>query len=192
MEKYMEIVKIIGVGLIALIIIIILKQYKPEFVIYVSLLAGAIILLLSLDKISGIISLLNNLSTKANVNKDVYKRQALMMGNSIIVKPSNYNPLTLIEYVKLMLEAGVPAGCIQVLTGDGPIVGQALARHPGVHLVSLTGSTAAGIQTMGTASQNLTHVMLELGGNDAFIFLEDGDMDLAVKEATWGLSLIHI
>lgn len=64
----MEIVKIIGVGLIALIIIIILKQYKPEFVVYVSLLAGAIILLLSLDKISGIISLLNNLSTKANVN----------------------------------------------------------------------------------------------------------------------------
>ena len=68
MEKIMEIVKIIGVGLIALIIIIILKQYKPEFVIYVSLLAGAIILLVSLDKISGIISLLNNLSTKANVN----------------------------------------------------------------------------------------------------------------------------
>lgn len=64
----MEIIKIIGVGLVALIIIIILKQYKPEFVIYVSLLAGAIILLLSMDKISGIISLLNNLSTKANVN----------------------------------------------------------------------------------------------------------------------------
>ena len=111
---------------------------------------------------------------------------ALMMGNSIIVKPSNYNPLTLIEYVKLMLEAGVPAGCIQVLTGDGPVAGQALAAHPGVRLVSLTGSTAAGIQTMGTASKNLTHVMLELGGNDAFIFLEDGDMDLAIQEAKWG------
>ena len=111
---------------------------------------------------------------------------ALMMGNSIIVKPSNYNPLTLIEYVKLMIEAGVPAGCIQVLTGDGPKAGQALAAHPGVHLVSLTGSTAAGIQTMGTASKHLAHVMLELGGNDAFLFLEDGDMDLAVKEATWG------
>ena len=54
---------------------------------------------------------------------------ALMMGNSIIVKPSNYNPLTLIEYVKLMIEAGVPAGCIQILTGDGPTAGQALARH---------------------------------------------------------------
>lgn len=111
---------------------------------------------------------------------------ALLMGNSIIIKPSNYNPLTLIEYVKLLLEAGIPAGCIQVLTGDGPVAGQALAAHPGVHLVSLTGSTGAGIQTMGTASKNLTHVMLELGGNDAFIFLEDGDMDLAVKEATWG------
>jgi acyl-CoA reductase-like NAD-dependent aldehyde dehydrogenase len=111
---------------------------------------------------------------------------ALLMGNSIIVKPSNYNPLTLIEYVKLMIEAGVPAGCIQILTGDGPKVGQALARHPGVHLVSLTGGTAAGIQTMGTCSQNLTHVMLELGGNDAFIFLEDGDMDLAIKETIWG------
>ena len=111
---------------------------------------------------------------------------ALLMGNSIIIKPSNYNPLTLIEYTKLLLEAGVPAGCVQVLTGDGPVVGQALAAHPGVHLVSLTGSTGAGIQTMGTASKNLTHVMLELGGNDAFIFLEDGDMDLAVKEATCG------
>ena len=111
---------------------------------------------------------------------------ALMMGNSIIVKPSNHNPLTLIEYVKLMVEAGVPAGCIQVLTGDGPRAGQYLAGHPGVHLVSLTGSTAAGIQTMGTASKNLTHVMLELGGNDAFILLEDADMDLAVKETILG------
>ncbi len=72
------------------------------------------------------------------------------------------------------------------LTGDRPIAGQALARHPGVHLVSLTGSTKAGIQTMETAAKNLTHVMLELGGNDAFIFLEDGDMDLAIKRNNLG------
>ena len=111
---------------------------------------------------------------------------ALIMGNSVIVKPSNYNPLTLIEYVRLMVKAGVPAGAIQVLTGDGPIVGQALARHKGVSLVSLTGSTAVGMQTMETCSKNLTHVMLELGGNDAFIMLEDGDMDLAVREVIWG------
>ena len=69
---------------------------------------------------------------------------ALLMGNSIIVKPSNYNPLTLTVYVELMIQAGVPAGCIQILTGDGPKAGQALARHKGVHLVSLTGGTAAG------------------------------------------------
>ncbi len=111
---------------------------------------------------------------------------ALIMGNSIIVKPSNYNPLTLIEYTKLMIKAGVPAGCIQIITGDGPIVGQALAAHKDVSLISLTGGTEAGIQTMGTASKNLTHVTLELGGNDAFIFLEDGDMDLCVNETIWG------
>lgn len=64
----MDIVKVIGVGLTALIIIIILKQYKPEFVIYVSIVAGAIILVMIMDKLSGIVNLLANLSNKANVN----------------------------------------------------------------------------------------------------------------------------
>ena len=64
----MELVKIIGIGVVALIAIIILKQYKPEFVIYISLLAGTIILFLSLDKINGIVNLLSNLSTKANIS----------------------------------------------------------------------------------------------------------------------------
>ena len=111
---------------------------------------------------------------------------ALLMGNSVIIKPSSYNPLTLIEYTKLLVEAGVPAGVVQILTGDGVTTGQALARNKNVSLVSLTGSTGAGIQTMAACSQNLTHVMLELGGNDAFIFLEDGNMDLAIEEAVWG------
>lgn len=66
----MDIVKIIGVGFTALIIIILLKQYKPEFVIYVSLIAGAIILFLIMDKLSGIISLLKNLSVKASINNE--------------------------------------------------------------------------------------------------------------------------
>lgn len=111
---------------------------------------------------------------------------ALMAGNSVIIKPSTYNPLTLITLTHILMEAGVPAGVAQVINGAGPVVGQALAGHPGVHLISLTGSTAAGIQTMGTASKNLTHVTLELGGNDAFILLEDGDIDLAVEETIWG------
>lgn len=64
----MEIVKIIGIGLTALIIILILKQYKPEFVVYVSLLAGALILFLVMDKIKGIVDLLTQLSNSANIN----------------------------------------------------------------------------------------------------------------------------
>mgnify|MGYP000085417106 FL=1 len=64
----MDIVKIIGVGLIALVIIVLLKQYKPDFVIYVSLIAGAIILFMVLDKLTGIVELLSNLSNKAGIN----------------------------------------------------------------------------------------------------------------------------
>ena len=111
---------------------------------------------------------------------------ALLMGNAIIVKPSTYNPLTLTKLVYLLRKAGVPEGAVEVIHGEGKIVGQALARHKGVNLVSLTGSTAAGIETMTTCSKNLTHVMLELGGNDAFILAEDGDVDLAVDEVIWG------
>lgn len=111
---------------------------------------------------------------------------ALIMGNAVIVKPSTYNPLTLHKYCLLLKEAGVPDGVINCISGDGPVVGQALARHEGVHLVSVTGSTAVGKETMGTASKNLTHVMLELGGNDAFILDKDGDLDLAIDEMVWG------
>lgn len=64
----MDIVKIIGIGLIALIIIIILRQYKPEFAIYVSIIAGVLILLLSISNISGVINLLNDISNRANIN----------------------------------------------------------------------------------------------------------------------------
>lgn len=111
---------------------------------------------------------------------------ALMMGNSIIVKPSTSNPLTLTKLVYLLRKAGVPSGAVCILHGSGKVVGQALTKHPDVHLVSLTGSTEAGIETMKTGSDTLTHVMLELGGNDAFLLLEDGDIDLAVEETIWG------
>lgn len=66
----MDIIKIIGTGLIALIVIIIIKQYRPEFAVYVSLIAGALILLLILDKMSGVINLLTNLANKTSINKD--------------------------------------------------------------------------------------------------------------------------
>lgn len=66
----MDIIKIIGIGLISLIVIIIIKQYRPEFAVYVSLIAGALILILVLDKMSGVINLLSNLASKTSINKD--------------------------------------------------------------------------------------------------------------------------
>lgn len=111
---------------------------------------------------------------------------ALIMGNAVILKPSGHNPLTLCEYAKLLLEAGVDEGAINVINGPGAEAAQALAANPGVNLVSLTGSTIAGMETMAICSKNLTHTMLELGGNDAFILDEDGDIDLAVEETIWG------
>lgn len=111
---------------------------------------------------------------------------ALIMGNAVIVKPSTYNPLTLHRYCELMKEAGVPNGVINCISGDGKIVGEALAKSPDVSLVSVTGSTAVGAEVMANAAKNITHVMLELGGNDAFILDKDGDVDLAVEELVWG------
>lgn len=111
---------------------------------------------------------------------------ALLMGNSVIMKPSPHNPLTLIKYAELLLEAGVDEGAINVINGTGGFAAQTLAANPNVGLVSLTGATKSGIETMRTCSQNLTHLMLELGGNDAFILDRDGDIDLAVEETIWG------
>lgn len=82
----MEIIKIIGIGLIALILIIILKQYKPEFVIYVSLIAGALILTLTFSKISGIIELINSLSSKASINQEFIKLLIKITGIAILTE----------------------------------------------------------------------------------------------------------
>ena len=82
----MEVIKIIGIGLIALILIIILKQYKPEFVIYVSLIAGALILTLTFSKISGIIELINSLSSKASINQEFIKLLIKITGIAILTE----------------------------------------------------------------------------------------------------------
>lgn len=110
---------------------------------------------------------------------------ALMMGNAAIVLPSSDNPLTLMKLSKLLVDAGVPDGAIQCITAPGAVKSVAVA-DPRVHLVTLTGSTEVGISTAQLAAKNLTHAALELGGNDAFIVLEDGDVDLAVEEMIWG------
>lgn len=110
---------------------------------------------------------------------------ALLMGNAAIVMPSSDNPLTLMKLTEMLVEAGVPDGVIQCVTAPGAVKSTAVA-DPRVHLVTLTGSTEVGIETAVTAAKNLTHTALELGGNDAFILLDDGDVDLAVEEMVWG------
>lgn len=119
---------------------------------------------------------------------DLYDQKvapALMMGNAVIVLPSSDNPLTLLMLTEMLVEAGVPNGAVQCLTAPGSVKSAAVA-DPRVHLVTLTGSTEVGIETARLAAGNLTHAALELGGNDAFIVLEDGDVDLAVEEMIWG------
>ena len=111
---------------------------------------------------------------------------ALLMGNSAILKPASVNPLTLTKYVELLLEAGVPAGVVSVVHGSGNVVGKALTTNKDVSLVTLTGSTEAGIDALRNCSEHLAHSSLELGGNDAFILCGDGDIDLAVEETVWG------
>lgn len=111
---------------------------------------------------------------------------ALLAGNAAIIKPSTDNPLTLCRLTQLLVEAGVTDGAVQILTGRGSVVGNELCRNPQVHAITFTGSTSVGIETAHNAAEHLAHVALELGGNDAFIVLEDGDVDLAVEELIWG------
>lgn len=111
---------------------------------------------------------------------------ALLSGNAAIVKPSTDNPLTLCKLTHLMAKAGVTPGAISIITGRGSVVGARLCANPDVHLVTLTGSTEVGIETAKSCAENLTHVALELGGNDAFLVLEDADVDLATDELIWG------
>ena len=108
---------------------------------------------------------------------------ALLSGNCVIIKPASDNPLTVLRLGALLKEAGFPAGTVQVLTGRGREMGDQLASHPGIDAISLTGSSEVGIHVAQMAAPTLKKVMLELGGNDPFIVLEDADLDAAVKEA---------
>ena len=108
------------------------------------------------------------------------------MGNAVILKPASVNPLTLTKYCELLVEAGVPSGVISVVHGSGGVVGKALTSSKKVDMVTLTGSTAAGIDAAKNCAEHCAHSSLELGGNDAFIICEDGDLDLAVEETVWG------
>ena len=108
---------------------------------------------------------------------------ALVTGNACIVKPPSTAPLTTLKLGEIMMEAGVPAGAVNVLTGPGEGVGEAMVRHPQIDKIGFTGDTATGKRIMKLASETVKQVGLELGGKNAFLVLEDADVEAAVEGA---------
>ncbi len=112
-----------------------------------------------------------------------WKLAAVAAGNTIILKPSSYTPLSTLELAILAEKAGFPPGVINVLTGSGEKVGKILAQHPGIEMIALTGSTETGKEIMKLASVNMKKTHFELGGKAPFIVFEDADLDTAAKYA---------
>src|SRR5215472_7830434 len=110
---------------------------------------------------------------------------ALITGNAVVTKPSSNTPLSTIEMVSLMEEAGFPRGVVNVVTGSGAIIGDELVTNKITGLVTMTGSTEAGRTIMEHASNHLPKLVLELGGKAPFIVWQDADLSWALKCAIW-------
>lgn len=111
---------------------------------------------------------------------------AIAAGCTVVLKPSEIAPLTGIIFAEIMHEAGVPAGVFNLVNGNGPDVGQHMASHPKVDMVSFTGSTRAGIIVAKAAADTVKRVAQELGGKSANILLEDADFEVAVAKGVQG------
>ena len=108
---------------------------------------------------------------------------AIMAGNAIVLKPHEDTPLAALALARIVEEAGVPPGVVNVVTGAGKVVGDALVRHHITRMVSMTGSVRGGREILAAAAENITPVSLELGGKAPFIVLEDADLGAAVENA---------
>jgi len=104
---------------------------------------------------------------------------ALALGNSVVIKPASATPLTALRLAELAAEAGLPPGVLNVLTGPGGAVGEALVRHPDVRKISFTGSTEVGSKVMRWAADDIKRISLELGGKSASLIFADADLDKA-------------
>jgi acyl-CoA reductase-like NAD-dependent aldehyde dehydrogenase len=107
---------------------------------------------------------------------------ALAAGCTVVVKPSEVTPLNAFVLAEILEQAGLPAGCFNLVTGFGPVVGEAIAAHPDVDMVSFTGSTAAGRRVSEVAAQTVKRVALELGGKSPNVILDDADLEAAVMD----------
>jgi aldehyde dehydrogenase (NAD+) len=112
---------------------------------------------------------------------------ALAAGCTVVVKPSDYTPVSTLAFAELFAEAGFPPGVVNVLTGWGPDVGKALAAHPGIDKIAFTGSTQVGRLIAKAAADNLTRVTLELGGKSAQVIFPDADLDAAANGVIAGV-----
>ncbi len=112
---------------------------------------------------------------------------AVAAGNTVVIKPATYTPLTTLEIGRLCLEAGIPEGVVNVVAGSGVAVGEELVGSPLVDKVAFTGSTEVGRRIMELASSNIKKCTLELGGKSASVVLDDVDLDYAVDGAMWGV-----
>ena len=110
---------------------------------------------------------------------------ALICGNTVVLKPAEDTPLLAERFVELFEESGIPAGVVNIVHGYGETAGDALVRHPGVPIITFTGSRETGVAVTKAAADNLKHVHLELGGKNAIIVLDDADVDLAVEGILW-------
>src|SRR5574337_1048161 len=111
---------------------------------------------------------------------------ALICGNTVVLKPASDTPLSGYNLVQVLIEAGIPRGVINILTGSGGKVGNPLMKHPDVRLVSFTGSTDVGRTVSEACAPDFKHCQLEMGGKNIIIMLEDANLDLAVDGAIWG------
>jgi aldehyde dehydrogenase (NAD+) len=110
---------------------------------------------------------------------------ALIMGNTVILKPSPETPVTAALFVKALEECGVPPGVVNLVLGSGPELGEKLVCHPSVALISFTGSTATGGKVAVDAARYRKRVALEMGGKNAILVMENADLELAVDGITW-------
>jgi (Z)-2-((N-methylformamido)methylene)-5-hydroxybutyrolactone dehydrogenase len=112
---------------------------------------------------------------------------ALAAGCTLVVKPSDYTPVSTLAFARLVREAGFPDGVFNVVTGNGPAVGKALAAHGGVAKIAFTGSTAVGRQVAVAAAGNLRSSLLELGGKSPQVVFADADLDVAANGIISGI-----
>ncbi len=112
---------------------------------------------------------------------------ALATGNTLVLKPASATPLTAIRLGELALEAGIPAGVLNVVPGPGAEVGEAMAAHPGIDKLAFTGETATGRRIAAVAAKTLKRVSLELGGKSPNVVFADADLEAAVIGSLWAI-----